>query len=223
MPTVQDCITALQTTYATVTSAQALGYFNHVHREIVALARIQSGSEDVPMVAGQGEYALDTTDQVLSIAACHYHDSPTSSLPLHLTTPEQLDAEAPHWRTQPGTEAPTRYYVTSASTGGGVKLGLYPVPAQSAVGGYPKATVFGPKFKALIATDSLPAVIGSIRVYVEGMKRLAASDIDVLRFDECDLAYSQELHRTLAAINALTEGPDGPQIVPVWMKSRPVI
>lgn len=222
MPTVQDCINGLLVTYPTVTAAQALTYFNHVHREIVSLSQIQQGSEDVPLVAGQREYALNSTDQLVVLRGAALVESPTLSQPLRLLTTDWLDENEPNWRTAPQTGTPEGCYLEASFATGQSRLGLYPVPVASAVGGYPKASLFGSVFKSLIATDPVPAAVPSIRVYIEGMKRQAASDTDVVRYDEYDKSYKAELHATLTAINGAIEDAEAPRIVPVWMRNRRV-
>ncbi len=222
MPTVQDCINGLQVTYSTVTAAQALDYFNHVHREIVSLSQIQQGSEDVLLVAGQREYAIDATNKIVSLRDADFVESPTVSKPLKVASTDWLDQHEPVWRTSPRAGIPELCYVETVEPNGETKLGLYPVPTQSSVGGYPKAVLFGAKFKALIATDQVPASVPSIRVHIEGMKRLAASDKDVVHFGEYSETYRQELHRTLASIDGTIEDLESPRIVPVWMKNRQV-
>ncbi|HXH59880.1 MAG TPA: hypothetical protein VNI20_00830 [Fimbriimonadaceae bacterium] len=221
--TVQDCIDGLHVTYPQVADALALTYFQQIHREIVALAQIETDSEDVPLVAGQREYALNATDKVVSVRAAYTMKSATDVARLAPTSTDWLDENRPTWREDQQTGDPVRFYIEGVDAGGGeVHLGLDPIPAQSAVAGYPKVVIFGTTYQALVAADPIPGIVPSIRVYVEGMKRLYASDRDPSRVDQWDALYRTELQRTLASINGSTEDLDAPRIVPAWMRNRRV-
>lgn len=222
MPNVQDCINGLRTTYALVTDAQALTYFNQIHRELIEHAQIQIGSEDVLLVSGQREYTLNGTIKIVSVRSCVYVESASSSREIEAVSTDWLDNIKPGWRNDPEQATPEKFYIEAVETNGEMRIGFFPTPLLGTVAGYPKVIVYGAKFKSLIATDQIPESVPSIRVYIEGMKRLTASDTDVVHFDEYDEAYQQELHRTLASINGTIEDLDSPRIVPVWMKNKKV-
>ena len=214
--TVQDCIDGLHVSYPQVSDAQALDYFRDVHREILSLAQIENGEETVNLTAGTREYALNATNKITQVRAAYYLKSATDITRLAPTSTDWLDANDPTWRATTDKGQPLRFYREDE------KLGLDPVPDTTTAAGYPKVLVYGTTYQALIATDPIPEAIPSVRVYVEGMKRLYASDRDPANFAQWDAAYQRELHAALAAINASAEDLDSPRIVPGWMRNRAI-
>jgi hypothetical protein len=216
MPTVQDCIDGLHVSYPQVEDAQALTYFRQVHRDLLAQAQIETGSEAIDLAAGQREYALDQTDKVTVVRAAYYKKSATDIKKLAPTSTDWLDENAPTWRASTETGEPCRFYIEDGN------IGLDPVPNATTVAGFPQVEVFGTTYQALVTTDSIPEIVPSIRVYVEGMKRLYASDRDPAMFAQWDDNYRRELHAALANINGQIEDLESPRLVPAWMRNRPI-
>lgn len=210
MPTVQDTIDGLHVSYPQVSDAQALIYFRQVHREVLDAAQIENGEEEIALTQGQREYTVTTT----TVRAAYYYRSATDVKKLTPTSTDWLDENAPTWRADNEQGEPTHFYVEDG------KLGLHPVPDETTAT-YPKVTLYGTTYSALVAEDDIPIAIPTVRVYVEGMKRLYASDRDPSRFQDWDAIYQSELHKALAHINATIEDLS-PQITPAWMRNTPV-
>lgn len=209
--TVQDTIDGLHVSYPQCSDAQALIYFRQVHREILNAAQIENGEEDVALTAGQREYAITST----TVRAAYYYRSAADVTKLAPTSTDWLDGNVPTWRADQEQGEPTHFYIEDG------KIGLHPVPDQTTAT-YPKVTVFGTTYSALVAEDPLPVALPSIRVYVEGMKRLYASDRDPARFNDWDAIYQSELHKALAHINSTIEGLEAPRLTPAWMRNTPI-
>lgn len=211
--TVQDTIDGLHVAYPQVEDAQALIYFRQVHREILAHAQIETKEQQIDLTAGQREYPLD---DIAVVRAAYLAKSTIDIKKLAPTSTDWLDEHVPTWRATSEQGEPVRFYVEDAN------VGLDPIPDTTTSAGFPKLLVYGTDNQALTETDNIPKGIPSIRVYVEGMKRLYASDRDPSRFDQWDQSYQAELHKTLAAIDATTEDLDAPRLVPAWMKNARV-
>ena len=211
MPTVQDCIDGLHVSYPQVEDAQALIYFRQIHRELLAQAQIETGSEAIDLTAGQREYALDQNDKITVVRAAYYKKSATDVTKLTPVSTDWLDEHASTWRTTTEQGEPQRFYIE------GAKIGLDPVPNANTTEGL---LLYGTTYQALVTTDPIPEIVPSIRVYVEGMKRLYASDRDPAMFKEWDDMYRRELHAALAHINGQIEDLESPRLVPVWMRNR---
>ncbi len=214
MPTVQDCIDGLHVAYPQVEDAQALIYFRQIHRELLAQAQIETGSEAIDLTAGQREYALDQTDKVTVVRAAYYKKSATDISKLTPVSTDWLDENVPTWRATTEQGEPQRFYIEDAN------VGLDPIPNATTAAGFPQLELFGTTYQALVTTDPIPEIVPSIRVYVEGMKRLYASDRDPAMFKEWDEMYRRELHAALAHINGQIEDLESPRLVPVWMRNR---
>jgi hypothetical protein len=206
--TVQDTIDGLHVSYPQVSDAQALIYFRQVHREILNAAQIENGEEDVALTAGQREYAIETT----TVRAAYHYRSAADVKKLAPTSTDWLDANAPTWRADNEQGEPTHFYTEDG------KIGLHPVPNETTAT-YPKVTVYGTTYSALVPEDPIPVAVPTIRLYVEGMKRLYASDRDPSRFPQWDDAYRRELHAALAHINANIEDLQAPRLTPAWMRN----
>ena len=221
MPNVQDCIDGLHVAYPQVEDAQALTYFRQVHREVLALAQIETGAEPLDLTAGQREYALDSTDKIVNVRAAYYIKSATDVTRLAPVSTDWLDSHSPTWRASTEKGQPKRFYIEGVlANGGEVHLGLDPVPDTTTSAGYPQVVLYGTTYQALVATDPIPEIVPTVRVYVEGMKRLYASDRDPARFAQWDEIYKRELQATLAAIDSGIEDLESPLLVPKWMRSR---
>lgn len=208
--TVQDTIDGLRVAYPQIEEAQALIYFRQVHREILAQAQIETKEQQIDLTQGQREYALD---QIAVVRAAYLVKSASDIKMLTPTSTDWLEEHRPIWRATQEQGEPTHFYIEDGN------IGLDPNPDTTTTAGFPKLLVYGTDNQALIITDDIPVAIPSIRVYIEGMKRLYASDRDPARFDQWDKTYQNELHKTLATINATTEDLDAPRLVPAWMKN----
>jgi hypothetical protein len=190
MPTVQDCINGLRVSYPQVEDAQALQYFRDVHREILSLAQIETEEETLDLTAGQREYATQTT----TVRAAYHARSASDVTRLIPTSTDWLDDNRPNWRQDQQRGRPTAFFIEDG------KVGLDPVPDTTTVAGFPKLVLYGSAYQALVAVDPIPAAVPSIRVYVEGMKKLYASDRDPDRFAQWDANYQRELHELVSQI-----------------------
>lgn len=168
--TVQDCIDGLHVAYPQVEDAQALIYFRQIHRELLAQSQIETGSEAIDLTAGQREYALDQTDKITVVRAAYYKKSATDITKLTPVSTDWLDENDPTWRATTERGQLAHYYIE------GAKLGLDPVPDATTAAGLPQVLLYGTTYQALVTTDPIPEIVPGIRVYVEGMKRLDASD-----------------------------------------------
>ena len=133
-----------------------------------------------------------------------------------------MDGNVQAWRTTTDTGEPTKFYVEAVNTNGEVRVGLDPVPDTTTSGGYPVVALYGTTYQAMLTNETVPSIIPSIRVYVEGMKKLYASDRDPERVGIWDELYRRELHSTLASINNTIEDLDSPRVVPRWMRNTKV-
>lgn len=211
--TVQETIDGLRVAYPQVSDAQALIYFRHIHREILALAQIETDETTIDLTAGQREYPLP---DLTNVRAAYLVKSAQDATKLTPVSTDYLDEQDPTWRNTTQQGEPVRFYVEDAV------IGLEPVPNTTTSAGFPKVVVYATTYQALVAIDDLPLAVPSIRVYVEGMKRLYAGDRDPARYQQWDELYQAELHKTLAHLNGLVEDLDAPRIIPAWMKNRRV-
>jgi hypothetical protein len=217
MPTVQDCIDGLHVSYPQVEDAQALIYFRQVHRDLLANAQIETGEELLDLTAGQREYALDQTDKIVVVRAAYFIKSAQDATKLTPVSTDWLDTYDPTWRTSTQQGRPQRFYIEDG------KVGLDPVPDTTTAAGFPQVALYGTTYQALVTTDEVPEIVPTVRVYVEGMKRLYASDRDPALFAQWDAIYQSELHKALAHINGQVEDLESPRLVPTWMKNRRVL
>jgi hypothetical protein len=214
MPTVQDCIDGLHVSYPQVDDTQALIYFRQVHRDLLANAQIETGEELLDLTAGQREYALDQTDKIVVVRAAYFIKSAQDATKLTPVSTDWLDTYDPTWRTSTQQGRPQRFYIEDG------KVGLDPVPDTTTAAGFPQVALYGTTYQALVTTDEVPDIVPTVRVYVEGMKRLYASDRDPALFAQWDAIYQSELHKALAYINGQVEDLESPRLVPAWMKNR---
>lgn len=222
MATVQDCIDGLHVTYPQVQDDQALLYFQQIHHEICNQAQIELDSETHDLVAGTREYALNSTDIMTQVRAAYYRKSATEKTKLVPVSTDWMDGNVPTWRYETATGEPLRFYVEAVESNGEVRVGLDPIPDTTTSGGFPVVSLYGTTFQAMLATENVPTIVSSIRVYIEGMKKLYSSDRDPDRFAIWDELYQRELHNTLAYINNTIEDLDSPRVVPRWMKNTKV-
>ena len=131
-----------------------------------------------------------------------------------------MDRNVDVWRTVTDTGDPNKFYVEATDAGSGdARLGLDPIPDTTTSGGLPAVLLYGSTYQALVATDQIPAIIPSIRVYIEGMKKLWASDRDTGNLSVWDELDRRELHAALAFISGTIEDLTSPRVVPAWMRS----
>ena len=223
MATVQDCIDGLHVTYPAVQDDQALLYFRQIHHEIVSQGQLELDQETVSLTAGTREYALSTSDKITSVRAAYYKKSAADIVKLTAVSTDWMDRNVDVWRTVTDTGDPNKFYIEATDAGNGdVRLGLDPIPDTTTSGGLPAVLLYGSTYQALVATDQIPAMIPSIRVYIEGMKKLWAADRDTGNLSVWDELYRRELHAALAYIGGTIEDLHSPRIVPAWMRSAKV-
>lgn len=159
----------------------------------------------------------DTTETTVSAV-----DSATT---LSLNSDIMTSAEA-YIITSPTTGRPIYFYVeatdsSSQTTAGQVIVGFDPIPDTTKSGAYPIVRLYGSIYQILLEQEEIPAIIPSIRVYVEGMKMLWAADRDPERLPLWERMYEKELHKCLVYIDSTIEDLD-PIINPDWMHNRKV-
>ena len=156
------------------------------------------------------------------VRAAYYRKSATETTKLTPVSTDWMDMYVKTWRATTETGTPTKFYVEAVETSGEVRVGLDPVPDTTTSGGYPVVVLYGTTYQAMLANENVPSIIPSIRVYVEGMKKLYASDRDPERVAIWDELYRRELHSTLASIDNTIEDLDSPRVVPRWMRNAKV-
>ena len=226
MATVQDCIDGLHVTYPQVQDDQALLYFRQVHREVCNLGQLNYDSYTFSsLVAGTREYVMSDLDVTTSVRAAYYQTDADTYYKLTPTSTDWLDEYRPNWRLDTDTGQPEMFYIEGKGSyvdPEETRIGFYPTPNTTSTSGYPRVVTYGTTYQAMNPTEDIAPIIPSIRVYIEGMKKLYASDRDPDRLAMWDELYKRELHSTLAYINNTIEDLDAPRVVPRWMRNTSV-
>ena len=106
MATVQDCIDGLHVTYPQAQDAQALLYFQQIHREVCSQAQIELDSETITLTDGTREYALSATDKMTQVRAAYYRKTATATTKLTPVSTDWMDRNVKTWRTTTDTDEP---------------------------------------------------------------------------------------------------------------------
>ena len=137
----------------------ALDLVNEAHQTIVRECGLyDSATLELQLVAGVGEYAI--SPDVFRITSATYMDSGTGYTPLWESSVSELDHTMKTWRNQ-SPSRPYRYYSQ------GQKIGFYPVPNQTSLGGFPVVRMNVETLSRLTSMQSpLPPQVPNIDAWV---------------------------------------------------------
>lgn len=153
-------------------SATQLEYINIVHADVLRQLPFVTATEDLTLVAGTQEYAIN--EACLRIVAAEYLTSATDRRNLVETDYDYLNSEEPNWRRR-GNGTPTRFYLWR-STGGDFVVGFDPKPSTATSGSYPTVRLHETRVETLTGASSLPKGLLSYDAYVYGAQMRFAMD-----------------------------------------------
>ena len=227
--TAQDVIDGVQSAYPGVPDAKVLEYYKEILWEVLVLADVEKNSASKDLTDGTREYELSYDPILTSIDMVYYRSSATEAKQLTPVSVEWMDKNAKQdWRTTVETGTPDKFYVdaptsSSLTTEGKIVIGLDPIPDTTTDTGYPIVVLYGTEFEEPSPTSDVPAMFQSIRVFIEGCKKLYASDRDPEKVAIWQSLYQNELHKTLMFLNQQVSELDAPRIVPRWMRNIKVV
>ena len=223
--TAQDVVDRAQVAYPGVSDAEMLKHYKEILWEILVLADVEKNSATEDLTDGTREYELSYDPIFSSIDMVYYRSSSTSATKLTPVSVEWMDKFAQRdWRTTTETGTPDKFYVdaptsSSLTIEGKIVIGLDPIPDTDTSSGFPILTIYGTEFEEPSLTSDVPAMFQSIRVLIEGCKKLYAADRDPDRVLIWQSLYSNELHKTLSFINQQVSELDAPRLVGRWMQN----
>lgn len=142
------------------TEGKALQILNAAQADLIRMADLYDEEALVlTLTAGVGRYARPS--DLARVNAASYQQAAGSSYPLRETSLDRLDTDHRGWRDFPLNSQPYQYYTSGES------IGLYPVPSQTSVGGYPRVVLYGVTKRSFSSlTDELPAFVDRIDAWV---------------------------------------------------------
>ncbi len=211
--------------YPGVADAEMLKYYKEILWEILVLADVEKNSATEDLTDGTREYELSYDPIFASIDMVYYRSSSTSATKLTPVSVDWMDKHAQaDWRTTTNTGTPDKFYIdaptsSSLTTEGKIVIGLDPIPDTGTSSGFPIIKIYGTEFEEPSLTSDVPAMFQSIRVLIEGCKKLYAADRDPEKVLIWQSLYSNELHKTLSFINQQVSELDSPRIEMKWMRN----
>ena len=219
--TVQSIVDQARLRFKDLTEAQAVIYLNEVYRDVIFDSRILVVQENVSITAGTREYVL--SEKIVRCWSAMYVTSANNNSALNLipVSSRELDANNPTWRYNVNGD-PTDVYISVNSSGQKV-LGLYPTPATSTSGTYPRIELMVSKEASsdLTISDSLPEVIRDRSPWVWGICAKHSQLRYPEQFEQNNATYLREYEAMKARIMGITADYQ-PQIRPwVMQAARP--
>ena len=223
--TVQDVVDRAQVAYPGVPDAEMLKHYKETLWEILVMADVEKNSATEDLTDGTREYELSYDPFFSSIDMVYYRSSAVSAKKLTPVSVEWMDKHAQaDWRTTTDTGTPDKFYIdaptsSSLTTEGKIVIGLDPIPDTTTSSGFPIVKIYGTEFEEPSLTSKVPAMFQSIRVLIEGCKKLVASDSYPDHVVAWQSLYENELHKTLSFINQQVSELDAPRLVGRWMQN----
>lgn len=210
--TVASAITRCQRLLQSMSSTIALEYLQIIHDELLTEQPINITTEDISLVSGTREYAINTLDARIWSADLHLGASDIR--PLIATSVPALNAKHRNWR-QSSNSTPSTWYPWR-NTAGNV-VGFHPAPDQT-TSTYPFVRLVVSR-KTTLATDgNLPESLQSSDPYVFGACLKHAIDHQMKdRIEELTRWYEEAKLKQKNALSFFAvEAP--PEVVP-WMST----
>lgn len=161
----------VQRRFPDLTDTIALEYINAVHADILRQLPLVTATEDLTLVAGTQEYALN--EETIRVVAAEYLTSGTNRRALEPTDYDYLNQEQRGWR---GLSAGTPSHFYMWRSAGDNVVGLLPKPSTGTSGGYPIVRLHVTRVETLTGGDSLPKGLLTYDAYVYGTQMRFAMD-----------------------------------------------
>ena len=210
--TVAEAIERVSRRYDDASENAILDYFNEADRELKVMLPMSEDTEDLTLVAGQSEYALD--ENILTVESAEFQRSATDIRQLRGVDKRQLPGGFRHET----TGDPTRFYLAyNAST---MVIGLVPAPSAATSGTYPRVRLYVSRSGTLTALGNLPYAVNADYYVFYANWRLSLDR----KLDDSNFWKEQfvEARKSEIAINWARNKQDPPSITPPFGGMTPV-
>lgn len=210
--TFQTIIDDAQRTFQDMPDATALTLVRDIDRRVLQRIPLYKTTEDITLVAGTREYALN--EATVRVWHADYLESSTAEPEgLIATQIEWLNQNVPGWRNT--EEARPREYYTDYDLSD-LKIGFNPIPETSSSGGYPTVRLYVSRIRLSAGlSDTVPKGLTSDEVYKTGLRWLWAQET---RLEEAEywrgLYEKHLLEEEERYFSRTVQAPR--QIVPSW-------